>query len=171
MPNFEAVIINKDERERTIHQLKVKVNRQVDKIEELNEEIIKKDEEIRYLQEVNRSLSEGAAVQNYIADDNEMLKVIKDISFVVTRLTKDNAFIAYKNYSKNSLRYCKVEKVIFDSYMDNYVSMERKAFLNKCVEIGFIKSNESGKFVFNDNQMRIYFLNKAMVTLISGEKN
>lgn len=168
---YSNTLIGNEEMEKVILQLKVKANRQLDKIDELKKELDKKDDKIRSLEDQISKLADRSLDVVPMLEENELIELMKELSFVINKVVKDNAFIPYKNYTKNSLRYCKVEKTIFDNYMDKYVSMDRKLFLQRCVDIGFIKVNDDGKFVFNDNQIRIYFFSKAMIKLISGEQN
>lgn len=87
---------------------------------------------------------------------------------ILKEIQKNNEIIPYKNYSKNSNKYYKVEKIIFEDYIEN-AGFDKKIFIDMCISFSFIKSDEK-RYIWSDIQgdqtIRVYMINKLLFKLI-----
>lgn len=157
-----------------IERLKTKVNKQVDAL-------IRKDEEIKLLKnqiesfktvdlklkEEQESASKQVEVKVSSADaepmNQELYVFFKNFCELIRKIHKNGKFIPYKNTTKYSNHFCKVERGTFESYVNEITS--EPEFIEKCKNFLCIKS-EGGKCVFNNDKLRIYFLNRKLVDAI-----
>lgn len=142
-----------------IKNLKIKCNLQIDELEELSrllEQERKKNEELKKGKGINKG--------------NELLNCINSFCEIVNKIIAEDQFIAYKNYTKNSARFCKVEKTIFEGYVDADPNINKKLFYDLCIDFALLKSDENRKCIWNDNPVRIYFINKVLVDLLKEKQ-
>lgn len=171
-----------------IKNLKIKCNLQLDKIEELqvnlNKKIqeaeilrqqLKKEQEQKYLldEQLSKTIQDDNNFQSYDIK-NDAMNSLNSFCRILKKIMDRNEFITYKNESKNSRRYCKVEKSVFDAYLDQEPSItEKSIFFNLCIDLSLLKSDETRKYIFNDTkdnqQLRIYFISKYIINVLSGE--
>ncbi len=165
--------------ENNVKTLKKKVNMQLDRILEVEKLLKEKEDELIQTRKDITELKENLKGENtehrgasvVWGNDSLILNFTGSFCNIISKLIKNNEFIPYKNYTKNSARYSKVEKAIFDQYMEEEPGIDKKTFINWCVELGYFKSDESKKYVFNDNQVRIYFINKFFITILKGDES
>ncbi len=161
-----------------VQRLKCKVNKQIDAL-------LKKDEEIDLLKnhmksletenlrlkEEQRSASEQIEVKvdSAVSEsmNQELYNFFSDFCELVRKIYKNGKFIPYKNVTKYSNSFCKVERNTFEAYVKE-VAGDAPDFINKCADFLCIKS-EAGKCVFNNDKLRIYFLNRKLVNAVLGD--
>lgn len=155
-------------------KLKRKINMQVDKIIELTEALKLERIKNNNLEDHNKKFYLPAEEHEpqLMGSDNYMkvLRCLSSFFSILKKIIEKEEFITYKNYSKNSALYCKVEKTLFDNYLDQYPDIEKKLFFNFCVDFSLMKSEER-KYIWNDGTIRIYFINKNLVNIVKGEYN
>lgn len=160
-----------------IHQLKTKCNLQLEKLQEMNNELLREKEKNRKLeQEIAelkmKKVNDISSSQEQEKEENELAVFINSCCRIIRRIQEENMFIPYKNYTKNSARYCKVEKNLFDSYLEEDLQADKNTFFDYCIDFAIIKSDDKRKYVWSDNQdkpIRIYFINKTLVKMLSGD--
>lgn len=165
-----------------LYRLKVKCNLQVEKIEELQHQLNEEREKNRHLQGDNSALKNeikkihqgaGQSLNTVTSADNVLFICINTFFNILKKITENNDFIVYKNFTKNSARYNKVEKSIFDNYLDEDPAIDnlfdKKTFFNICVDFAFLKADDNRKYIWNDNQVRIYFVSKTLINVLNGD--
>lgn len=173
-----GTILISESQEELVLKLKKKINLQIDKLQEFEKNLKKKEEELAHtkqevirLQELlNETEQRGAAVKVIRGNNSTILNFTETFCNIISKIIANNEIIPFKNYTKNSARYCKVDRTIFDQYMEQEPGLEKKAFINFCVDFGYFKTDEGRKYVFNDNQIRIYFINKSLITMLEGDE-
>ena len=161
--------------EQELFVLKRKCNLQVDKINELQQLLEQERKKITILESQIKKYGiseESNDVYNFNLK-NVLIICLDSFFRTLQKVVDNNEFIAYKNYTKNSVRYCKVEKTIFDNYLDAdpdiNINVDKKTFFNICVDFELLKADECRKYIWNDNQVRIYFINKTLVNILNGD--
>jgi hypothetical protein len=174
MVGQENVITIEKQENDPVYLLKMKCNLQVDKIHEL-QDLLDKERKKNILLEDEIKKYEQPTVNNFDSFDmeNEFVVYMNFLFRILKKIIENNEFIAYKNYTKNSARYCKVEKNIFESYLDEDPNIDKKTFFNFCVDFALLKADENRKCIWNDNQdsqsVRIYFISKALINILNGD--
>lgn len=167
----EIITIKNGSAAKEITKLKIKCNMQLERINELNNIVKDRDDSINLLntqlkaQEIFNEIEPGDQIAEAFQCLNYFIKILK-------KIIVNDQFIAYKNYTKNSARFCKVEKTIFDDYLDSY-NIDKKIFWNYCIDFALVKAEENRKYIWNDTQdnqaIRIYFISKYLINIINGE--
>lgn len=171
---MEAVAIKSDEEE--IIRLKKKCNALIQKINAQDQEKKELEQQLHQAYErIELLLRENATFQKNnqkIIEENDITNFINSFSQIIRKAYADNSFIPYKNYSKNSSKYLKIEKDIFDEYIKQLDGTDIQFFFECCVDLNFLKADENRKYIFSDTKdkknIRIYFVNKALAEKFNG---
>lgn len=166
--------------EQEIVRLKKKVNMQVERLLELEDEkrLLKNEcetlknerlELIDKLETVSKKISElensaWAEAQTEHSYD-EIIKFYTLFFKVVEKIHKNNEFIPYKNTTKYSASFYKVERRVFEGYINDCVE-DGQAFIERCCQLLCIKSELDGRCVYNNDKIRVYFLNRQLVNVV-----
>lgn len=149
-----------------INRLKIKCNAQVDKM-------ISLQKSLEALQ--NKALEKKDFIKNI--DDfqennfNNFIKNMKIIYNVFVDIQKLSIYIPYKNVSKNSLEYYKLEKTIFDAILTNFTNEDDvQELIQFMSDFGLLKTEKSGKYIYCDTQdgmsIKIYLVKKNQVDYV-----
>ncbi|SFS07971.1 hypothetical protein [Anaeromicropila populeti] len=160
--------------------LKKKINLLIDKVME-------HENTISELKSINNSLLEEKKtlekkIQNCVPNqekenekfyvnstENEVYLFIQEFNKIIKKAVQDNAFIPYSYDTKNSHYFYKIEKDVFDQYVQELSVLGEQNFMNYCIGFLFIKSERNGRCTYNNNKIRVYFLNKKLIDVIAPE--
>lgn len=149
-------------------KLKEKINRLIDKIEELKKQLSEKDtyvklleEEIKMLQVKEDAASTDVRVDN--ENESEMFAFIKDFCLIARMIVVNEDYIKYRYETKNSGSFYKIEQTVFDDYICNYAGMDLKTFLNYCINLVLVKSEKNRSCVYNSGELRVYYVSRAFI--------
>ena len=162
-----------------VKRLKTKVNIQVDALIQKDKEIELLKKQIESLETANLKLKEeqgSASKQVEVKIDSaaaelmnqELYNFFNKFCELVRKIHENGKFIPYKNVTKYSNNFCKVERNTFEGYVNEIAGDTAPDFIKNCMDFLCIKS-EAGKCVFNNDKLRIYFLNRKLVDAILSE--
>lgn len=164
-------------REDEERRLKLKINRLIDTLEEKDKKIAELEvkvntletecsEQIGKVEQESKKVSSEEDAAGAAAAHSEIAVFFEQFGQIVKKIHTNGQFIPYKNTTKYSQDYCKVERNTFEGYVDEIVP-EAKEFLEKCKGFLCFKS-ENGKCVFNNDRIRVYFLNRQLINIMLG---
>lgn len=162
--------------EQEIVRLKKKVNMQVERLLELENEkkLLKNEcetlknerlELIDKLETVSKKISELENSAGAEAQYDEIIKFYTLFFEIVKKIHRNNEFIPYKNITKYSASFYKVERRVFEGYINDCVE-DGQAFIERCCQLLCIKSELDGRCVYNNDKIRVYFLNRQLVNVV-----
>lgn len=154
--------------------LRKKCNLQVEKILQLEKEKsewesqrISLQKEIKVLQGKLQNFENSVITeQEALEEKSEVMIFFQNFLRLIQKLKENDVFIPYKNQSKNSSQYYKIEKEVFDQYIQEFSDLDRKQFIQFCSRLSFFKKESGGNYIFNNNTQRVYFLSKCMVDVL-----
>lgn len=164
-----------------INRLKTKINMQIDRMTELDKENSQLKDECETLKNENlklrgeletvskkiRIFEDSARAEAHATNVNKDILEFYTIFFeIVKKIHKKGEFIPYKNTTKYSASYCKVERSVFEGYIKDFVNEKCPEFIDMCCKFLCIKSETDGKCVFNNDKIRVYFINRQLVNAI-----
>ncbi len=158
-------------------KLKKKVNRLIDRVTEGTRQIEEKnrqgeelEQEIKALQ---RKLQAGgedgapgaSAAERRVLQEGEsgLLDFMCDFYHIARMIITKEDYIRYNYATKNSEMFFKIEQSVFDDYICRYARIDLKAFLNRCMELMMVKSDDNGKCVFTSGDIRVYYVSRAFM--------
>ena len=160
-------------------KLKMKINLLIDKLEERDREKVQLENTVKTLENENLQLTQK--LETVLKEDKEeespggsqsqierIMKFYTTFYKIVRVIHQNGQFIAYKNETKYSCFYCKVERGCFEQEIKN-AGAELGSFLELCKVLQCIKSEQGGKCVYNNDKIRVYFINRALVNMILAD--
>lgn len=144
----------------------------------------KKKQLLLKIQEMRAEIGKKQSIVNGLEDDLKRLKgemqaagqeepaqsrfnlFMRDICIVTEAIVSEGAFMQAKYTTQSSQMYYRVEKEIFEGYIERLSELSVKEFLEFCKKLSFVKL-ENGKCVFPSGRKRVYFLNKGIVDGLS----
>ena len=156
--------------------LKEKINRLIDEIEKLSKDISERkalrqslEEEIKMLRFRESSL--GAKTIDFgNAEQSDMLAFMGDFCVIAKKIFEEKTFIPYSYATQNSEFFYKIEKSVFDNYIDMYARMDIKTFLNYCIALAIIKSEENRKCTYNSGKITVYYVSRMFMEAAAGKE-
>ena len=136
-------------------RLKLKINKLIDALEERDRE--KNQLEIRLEAIEAQEKLEIAGAQ---APNLAIARFFEDFGEIVKKIHQNGEFIPYKNATKYSGSFCKVERNVFEGYVAEIAGAEQPDFISKCCTFGCLKSESGGKCVYNNDRIRVYYLSR-----------
>lgn len=160
--------------ENEINTLRKKCNLQVEKILSLESEKKELENSNVELRKENKELKDKLEhlkdCENFERDSleekSELMEFFKNCLVLMENLKEDAVFIPYKNQSKNSSQYYKIEKETFERYIRELPGVDFKKFVKQCVQLSFFKREAGGNYIFKNSKQRVYFLSKGLVDAV-----
>lgn len=153
--------------------LKNKINRLIDRVMSLKQEISRRDAELEELNDGIRRLQEkirqgsnfvGAkAVELDERNENDIYAFLADFCMIAGLITKEHAYIEYTYKTKYSADFYKVEQEKFEEYVCGHSGLDLKTFLNYCIDLSLIKSEANRRCVYNSAEIRVYYVSRVFV--------
>ncbi len=155
-------------------KLKEKINRLIDKIRELEQTVMEKNLLIQTLQDEIKFLEVKedcpAAKEEQIANgEEEIYAFIKAFCMMARMIIANDDYIKYSYETKFSSAFYKIEQGVFENYICEYAGMSMKTFLNYCIDLALIKSEENRRCVYNSGNLRIYYVSRPFIDKAIGE--
>lgn len=161
-----------------VNRLKAKVNMQIDALLEKDQEIenLKKQLETLKLASVSKKEEQEDVLKQSSSNIDsartesmkpEIFNFFNKFCIVVKKLHETDKFIPYKNTTKYSNSFFKVAKSVFEAYVNEVAGETAPDFFQMSMDFLCIKS-EAGKAVYNNDRLRVYYLNKKLVLAILG---
>lgn len=155
-------------------KLKAKINKLIDQIQLLDDEIECKSKNLKDLEEDIRMLqirenSFGAQKMDMNGSESE-ISFMQDFCLIARMIFENQEYIKYNYTTANSEFFYKVEKAIFDDYICRYAQTDLKTFLNYCVDLALVKSDKNRKCTYNSGKLSVYYVSKAFVDASVGRQ-
>jgi len=151
-------------------KLKAKINTLIDKIKNVDSEILERkrvkktlEDEVKMLQ--IREKSPGAQPMDSVNFDGPMETFLRDFCLVTKLIFEKNEYIPYSYATSASESFYKVEKSVLDNYVCQYSRTDIKSFLNYAVKLGMLRSESNGKCTYNSGKIVVYYISKAFIDM------
>ncbi len=152
--------------------LSKKINRLIEKNQELDMKIRVTKEEIELTREENENLKNQLNVampgEMIMDGDSEIFLFIKDFCMIAKKIIEESLFIPYTYETKYSGDFYKIEKNTYEEYVCKLSSFDLKRYMKYCVDLKLVKT-ENGKSFFNSGGKKVYYVSRAFMDAASNE--
>lgn len=154
--------------------VKQKINSLIDEIEKISRDISERkarrqslEEEIKMLHFREKSLEEKTITFEDTEKSN-MMVFMRDFCVIAKRILDEKTYIPYSYATQNSDFFYKLERSVFENYIEEYSGMDIKTFLNYCVKLAIVKSEENKKCIYVSGKITVYYISKVFLDAAAG---
>lgn len=152
-------------------KLAKKINRLIEKNQELDGKIRRTKEEIELAREEIEYMNSQLVPEKIVVEKgSEMFSFIRDFCMIAQRIIEDEQFIPYTYETKYSGDYYKIEKNTYEEYVCKNSDLDLKKYMQFCVDLNLVKT-ENGKSFFSSGRKKVYYVSRAFMDAASRDGN
>lgn len=146
-----------------------KINRLIEKNQELDGKIQRTEEEIELARKENKKLNTQLFAEKIVVEKgSEMFSFIRDFCVIAKKIIEEEQFIPYTYETKYSGDYYKIEKNTYEEYVCKYSDLDLKKYMQYCVDLNLVKT-ENGKNFFSSGRKKVYYVSRAFMDVANRE--
>lgn len=153
--------------------LKNKINRLIDRVMSLKQEISRRDAELEELNDgigrLQEKIRQGRNFEGAKApelddrNESEIYSFLADFCLIAGLIMEDHAYIEYTYKTKYSADFYKVEQEKFEEYVCGHSRLDLRTFLNFCIDLSLVKSEANRRCLYNSAEIRVYYVSRVFV--------
>lgn len=128
----------------------------------MEEEIEEKRRTAGIMRKELADLNLGAKPPEKPIPSEEFFWFLEDSCVIMKKLLEDEVYLQSRYHTQITKTYYRIEKEVFERYIDSLSRLPQKDFIERCSKMNFIKT-ENGRNVFVSGKKRVYMVSRGIM--------